>query len=347
MAVGRLVGLASQTTLPTSSSASVTVPNDGSVTAGDLLVVGCVMPSGSRTFAITGGAGTWTSLGTASQSGHMSQLWWRTAEAGDLGATITVTPSTGNIRQVLLLGKVTGAHPSSPIAGSQGATTTSTVKTTPTLGSIPAGCREISAVWDSRGNTSPNTSTWTAPAGQTRQIQAFTTAGSGSCSGAMGDSDTTVSGAVGARDWTPDQAAIGSSWTVAVAPVATEQALNPSRIDPTAALYGPTPVPGTVSITPGRVEAPAVIHGPLLAPGAATVAPQFLTPAAAVHQPTLTPDTATLQPARIAPTVVVHAPTITGGAEPVDDLDITVGQPYTTWTTGQPHSTWEVGQPWA
>lgn len=226
MAVGRLTHLAHQVTLPTSSSAAVTVPNDGSVAAGDLLLVGCVMPSGSRTFAISGAAGSWTSLGTASQSGHLSQTWWKIAAVGDLGATITVTPSTGNIRQVLLLGKVSGAHAATPVFGSNNNTTTQQVKTTPTVGSAPAGCREISIVWDSRGASTPQTSNWTAPAGETRQTQAFTTSGSGASSGAWGDSDTTVSGTIGARDWTPDQPAIGSAWTLAIQAGATEQALT-------------------------------------------------------------------------------------------------------------------------
>lgn len=217
MAIGRLVHLGSQVTLSTNSSASVNVPNDGSVVAGDLLIAACVMPSGSRTFSISGGGGAWTSLGTASQSGHMSQVWWRLATAGDLGATITITPSTGNIRQVMLLGSVNGVDQTSPVAATSNTSTAATTKTTPSA-SPSSTVREVGIVWDTRGASTPQTSSWTAPSGHTRQAQAFTTSGSGSCSGAWGDSDTTVSGTIGSRVWTADQSALGSAWTLSVKP---------------------------------------------------------------------------------------------------------------------------------
>lgn len=217
--IGHLTALDTAATLPTDDFATVTIPNDGTVTAGDLLLIGAVMPSGSRTFTISGGAGDWTSLGSAAQSGHTSQVWWRIAETGDLGATITVTPSSPNIRQVLLLGSVANADSSNPIAASASVTTTDTTpNTTPTVTSVPAGSREVSFVWDSRGASVPQTSNWVAPAEQTRRLQEFTTSGSGASSGAAGDSDATVSGTVGGRDWVPDQSAIGSAWTIAVGP---------------------------------------------------------------------------------------------------------------------------------
>lgn len=225
MAIGRLTHLASQVTLSSSNSAAVTVPNDGSVIVGDLLLVACVMPSGSRTFAISGGAAGWTSIGTAMQSGHMSQVWWRIAASGDLGATITVTPTTGAIRQVLLLGSVRGVDQSTPVAATTNTSLSATTKTTPSA-SPASTVREVSIVWDSRGAATPQTSSWTAPAGQTKQAQAFTTSGSGSCSGAWGDSDTTVSGTIGSRVWTADQSALGSAWTLSVKPGPTVTALT-------------------------------------------------------------------------------------------------------------------------
>lgn len=225
MAIGRLTHHAATVTLSSGNSAAATVPNDGSVTAGRLLLVGCVMPSGSRTFAISGGAGAWNSLGTASQSGHMSQVWWRIAEAGDLGATITVTPSTGAIRQVLLLGSIDGVDQASPVAATTNTSLSATTKTTPAA-SPASTVREVSIVWDSRGAATPQTSSWTAPAGETRQAQAFTTSGSGACSGAWGDSDTTLSGTIGSRVWTADQSALGSAWTLSVKPGPTVTALT-------------------------------------------------------------------------------------------------------------------------
>ena len=68
-------------------------------------------------FTGAGDVGAWSSLGTAVRSGHTSQMWWRLAETADLGATVTVTPSVGAVRQVLLLGKVSEVDQDQPIIG--------------------------------------------------------------------------------------------------------------------------------------------------------------------------------------------------------------------------------------
>lgn len=341
MAVGQLVHLADTVTLSSSSSAAATIPNDGTVDVGDLLLAACVMPSGSRTFSISGGAGAWTSLGTAMQSGHMSQLWWRIAEAGDLGATITVTPNTGNIRQVLLLGRVRGALASNPVTAASNTSAAATTKTTPSLGSVGASSREIGVVWDSRGAATPQTAAWTAPAGHTRRAQAFTTSGSGACSAAWGDSDTTVSGTIGSRVWTADQSALGSAWTLAVAPG--EQTLDTARIEPTAALYAPELAPGPVTLTPARIEPTAALYGPVLAPGPVTAAPARIESTAALYAATLAPGPVTLTPATIASSAALYLPVLDGF-----DLDITLtlGAPTSAWTVAAPASRWEVGPPW-
>ncbi|MFB6512100.1 hypothetical protein ACFCW4_02635 [Streptomyces virginiae] len=341
MAVGQLTHLADTVTLSTNSSAAATIPNDGSVTVGDLLLAACVMPSGSRTFSISGGAGAWASLGTAMQSGHMSQLWWRIAEAGDLGATITVTPNTGNIRQVLLLGRVRGALASNPIAAASNTSAAATTKTTPSLGSVGASSREIGVVWESRGAATPQTAAWTAPAGHTRRAQAFTTSGSGACSAAWGDSDTTVSGTIGSRVWTADQSALGSAWTLAVAPG--EQTVDTARIESTAVLYAPTLAPGTATVTLGRIEPTSTLYGPVLAPGAVTIGPARIDAATALPTPTLTPGPVTLAPAAIAPTTVLYAPQL-DGFDP--DITLTIGALAAAWAVGAPASRWEVGPPW-
>ncbi|MEU6294839.1 hypothetical protein [Streptomyces erythrochromogenes] len=341
MAVGQLVHLADTVTLSSSSSAAATIPNDGTVAAGDLLLAACVMPSGSRTFSISGGAGAWASLGTAMQSGHMSQLWWRIAEAGDLGATITVTPNTGNIRQVLLLGRVRGALASNPVTAASNTSTAATTKTTPSLGSVGASSREIGVVWDSRGAATPQTAAWTAPAGHTRRAQAFTTSGSGACSAAWGDSDTTVSGTIGSRVWTADQSALGSAWTLAVAPG--EQTLETARVEPTAVLYAPELAPGPATLTPARIEPTAALYGPVLAPGPVTAAPARIEPTAALYAATLAPGPVTLTPATIASSAALYPPVLDGF-----DLDITLtlGAPTSAWTVAAPASRWEVGPPW-
>ncbi|WP_030764785.1 hypothetical protein [Streptomyces sp. NRRL F-2664] len=341
MAVGQLTHLADTVTLSTGSSAAATIPNDGSVVVGDLLLAACVMPSGSRTFAISGGAGAWTSLGTAMQSGHMSQLWWRIAEAGDLGAVITVTPSTGSIRQVLLLGRVRGALAASPITSATNTSAAALTKTTPSLGSVGAASREIGVVWDSRGAATPQTAAWTAPAGHTRRGQAFTTSGSGASSGAWGDSDATVSGTIGSRVWTADQSALGSAWTLAIA--AGEQPLAPARIESTAAQYAPALAPGAVTLAPARVESTSALYGPALAPGSVTIDPGRLDPATALYVPALAPGTVTVALGSIASTAVLYAPDV-GGFDP--DVTLTLGAPSSAWAVAAPASRWEVGPPW-
>ncbi|WP_329114471.1 hypothetical protein [Streptomyces sp. NBC_01353] len=341
MAVGQLTHLADTVTLSSNSSASATVPNDGSVIIGDLLLVACVMPSGSRTFAIAGGAGAWTSLGTATQAGHMSQLWWRIAEASDLGAVVTVTPSTGSIRQVLLIGRVRGVLASSPVTAATNTSAAATTKTTPSLGSVGAASREVGVVWDSRGATSPNTSAWTAPGSHTRRGQAFTTAGSGSCSGTWGDSDSTVAGAIGSRVWTADQSALGSAWTLAIAPG--EQTVSPARIESTATIPAPTLAPGAVTLQPGRIEPTAVLYGPTLAPGTVTLTPAAVASQATLHAPALTPGAVTLTPGRIASTATIYAPSV-DGFDP--DVTLTIGTPAISWAVNTPSSGWEISAPW-
>lgn len=341
MAVGQLAHLADTVTLSTGSSAAATVPNDGSVLVGDLLLAACVMPSGSRTFAISGGAGAWTSLGTAMQSGHMSQLWWRIAEAGDLGATITVTPSTGSIRQVLLLGRVRGALAANPITSAANTSTAATTKTTPALGSVGASSREIGVVWDSRGAATPQTATWTAPAGHTRRGQAFTTSGSGASSGAWGDSDATVSGTIGSRAWTADQSALGSAWTLAIAPG--EQTLDAARIESTATIPAPTLAPGTVTLAPARIEATAALYAPTPLAGPVTITPDRVETTAALYAPAAAPGPVTITPAAIAPTATVYTPDL-DGFDP--DITLTIGAPTALWTVTAPAVGWEVGPPW-
>lgn len=311
MAVGQLTRLAETVTLASSNSAAATVPNDGSVLAGDLLLTACAMPSGSRTFAISGGAGAWTSLGTATQSGHMSQVWWRIAAAGDLGATITVTPSTGGIRQVLLLGKVSGAAPATPVTSAANTSASAATKTTPSLGSVPANSREISVVWDSRGASTPQTASWTAPAGETKRAEAFTTSGSGASSGAWGDSTATVSGTIGSRVWTADQLALGSAWTLAVAPA--EQFLTPARIASTTAIPSPALTPGPVTATPARIASTATLPAPAVAPGPVTASPSRLASSAALYAPTLAVGQVAVSPALLGSTSALYAPLMLAG----------------------------------
>ncbi|MDX2732869.1 hypothetical protein [Streptomyces sp. PA03-2a] len=314
MAVGRLTHLASTVTLASGSSASATIPNSGTVAVGDLLLAACAIPSGSRTMSISGGAGAWTSLGSAMQSGHTSQIWWRIAASGDLGATITVTPSTGAICQVLLLGSVAGVAPTTPVAAAFTTSVSATTKTTPAL-TAPSGSCEISAVWDSRGASTPQTAVWTAPTGETRQGQAFTIPQAGSSSGAWGDSDVTVSGTIGGRVWTADQAALGSSWTLAVSGAVTDQTISPGAISSTAAIYGPTAAPGAVTLAPAGIAPTTALYGPTANPGSVTLSPDPVASTVVAHSPSLDPGAVNVSPGRIeSPAIAYEAELLPGPA---------------------------------
>lgn len=249
MAIGQLVHLGAATTSNATSSISLTVPNDGSVVVGDLLVWVCVVPSSSRTLTVSGVSGS-TDLGQKNVSGHASQVWYKLAAAPDLGATLTVTSSPGSIKQALLLGRVRGVNQTNPLgspaAYGGGATLTgSTTKTTPTVTDVAVGSREISIVCDSRGASLPQTSSWTPPGGETKRGEAFTTDTTQASSAGWGDSDATVSGSVGNRLWTADQSAIGSYHTIAVASGDTVAALTAATETDTA-----QPLVGTKQLTP-------------------------------------------------------------------------------------------------
>lgn len=219
MAVGNLVALASTTTNNVANSVAVTIPNDGSVVVGDLLIWMGGVASGSRTFTVSG-VSNFTFAGSAAQSGSGSHLWYKIAESGDLGAVLTLTPSIGATTLQLSLGKVSGADATNPfdspvkILGATETATTSHV--TPSVTTVAAGSREISILFDTRSASTPNTSNWTAPAGMTRQDQEFSSDTNPRMSCAWGDSDATVSGTVGTRTWTADQSASCSRWTLAV-----------------------------------------------------------------------------------------------------------------------------------
>lgn len=219
MAVGRLVALASTTTSNAGNSVSVNIPNDGSVVVGDLLIWMGGVASGSRTFTVSG-VSNFTFAGSASQSGSGSHLWYKIAESGDLGATITLTPSIGATTLQLILGKVSGADTTnpfdSPVKIASATETATSTHITPSVTSVAAESREISLLFDTRSASSPNTSNWTAPAGITRQDQEFSSDTNPRMSAAWGDSDATVSGTVGTRTWTADQSASCSRWTLAV-----------------------------------------------------------------------------------------------------------------------------------
>lgn len=356
---GRLVHLAATVTLASSASAAAVIPATGGPALGDLLLVACQMPSGSRTFSISGGgAAGWTSLGSIAQTGCTAQLWWKLCQAADLGATITVTPSSASIRQVLLLGSVSGVDPTnpfgSPAAVSSVNSSSSTAKTPTAVTSVATFSREVDVVFDSRSALTPQTASWTPPASMTLAGAAYTTAGSGASSGAWGDSTAGVSGTIGGQAWTADQAALGAAWCLGIhgdpaipnpatgissATAFGTPTMVPGNINLSAAGAAPSTAVGAPSIAPGTVTIPATggpstttFGAPTAAPGTLTVQAPGIAPGAAPGQPLIVPGTVALSASGIPPSAAIGSPTI--GDPPPDDITITIGSPRGRWKVG-------------
>lgn len=193
-----------------------TVPNDGS-----LLIVAIVSASSSNSFTPSGGP-TLTTLsptsGTSSQSGHASHFWTGVVDEADSADTIVFTQSGGTLKAMFVWAIVSDPHatPIDTAVASTLASGTSHVVPASTTGVY--GCVELQFVFDSRGASTPNTSSWTKPESMedsTGAAQAGTTA---LCSGAVGYNDAVLNSgtAVGSDTWTFDQAALGSAWTISL-----------------------------------------------------------------------------------------------------------------------------------
>lgn len=224
MALGRLTHIADAVTASTGNYVEVSLPN-ASITAGDLLLAFTVLPSGSRTLAWGGTSTGWTviegsgSTANGGQSGHTSQLAWKLATNADKDATLRVTPSTGAVKQLLMVAKISGVDPANPVftSASTFSTLGGTTRNTPDIVGLPAGSREISIVADSVGAGTTQT-TWTPPSGFVEARETVTLAnGSQASSAAWGDSNVTFSGDGGNRDWISNTSAVWSAWSIGIA----------------------------------------------------------------------------------------------------------------------------------
>lgn len=120
----------STTTAPSSASTTLTLTKPSGVANGDLLVILCASSASSANGFNSAPAG-WTSIQYAGYSGGGSLgAYWRFAD-GSEGATLDVT-QTSSTRGAGLYLRITGADPTTPIAGV--GTATSTAGTQPTSG---------------------------------------------------------------------------------------------------------------------------------------------------------------------------------------------------------------------
>lgn len=218
--VGRLEVLATNGTTSAGDEISVTVPNDGSVVVGDLLIVGAALASGVRTMNLTSAATGWTDHGRVSVSGHGSEVWTKIATSAELGDTITVTPSTPDIPQVIMLAKVSNVDQTNPLGspvavqGTAFTTTSTTHNASPTITGTAADTREISLVFDSQQGDHD----WNAPFPIIQSTNGYdhSITAAGGSTFAVGDNPTRTSGTIGNRSWTKDIASYGSAWTIGV-----------------------------------------------------------------------------------------------------------------------------------
>jgi hypothetical protein len=194
-----------------------TISNDGS-----FIIVFAVCASNTRTYSPSGGPGLTTlapSSGSSSQSGHISYAWQGSANIADTGATITFTQTGGNLKTLFATFVVSDPHASSPMNVHPAlALAAGTSHASPGSLTTAYGCVELQAVFDSRGASTPNTSTWGAPGAMSSSSGLALTGTTALCSGALGYNATVLAtgSAVGGDSWAFDQSAIGSSWTIAV-----------------------------------------------------------------------------------------------------------------------------------
>lgn len=250
-----------------------TIPNDGS-----LLIVLVTCASMTRTFTPESGLTAITpTSGTSSQSGHASFAWYGYFDEADSGSTINIAEAGGAlIKAVYLYAVISDPAESSPIhraiAGTFGSAST---HTSPSGTTGEYGCIELQAMFDSRGGTSPNTTTWDKPAAMSASSTTAATGSSAFVSGAIGYNLSVLGDgdAIGGDVWDPDQSALGSGWTFAIATTAEPPALSYTQttveeIDATASTGG-TPAltkesgPSVTITEPDpaffRVERPSVL----------------------------------------------------------------------------------------
>lgn len=181
----------------TTATKSILVP--ATVAAGDLLLLGFCGGTGGSASAPPSG---WTSVRAASDSVE-GEVFYRIAQAGDAGATITVAQSTAT-RAALTMLALRGVNQASPIHTSASAVEGATAVTT------HAGATVVTTdtTWIARflmmKDGSVNATTITPPSGFTLRQSAFS-GGSFQSSMGMADSAADVASGTWSGTWTVDQ----------------------------------------------------------------------------------------------------------------------------------------------
>ena len=111
----------------------------------------------------------WTQVGTTSTSGMLTRIWSKTAAAGDVNGTVSLSTSATAVKGLLA---VTAYHGAAPVTtgdvGIVNETTSRAAHTTPST-TISGTGTWVASMW---ADKTAATSSWTTPAGQTsRQLQ--------------------------------------------------------------------------------------------------------------------------------------------------------------------------------
>ncbi|WP_426565843.1 PKD domain-containing protein [Angustibacter sp. McL0619] len=183
------VAAATDTKVSTPVSFDVTIPS--AVQASDVMLLAFTLNSKAGSVPAPSG---WTQVSATSTSAIQSVVWRRTAQAGDPGTSVVVTPSV-KAKGTLTLLDYRNVDPVSPVVASSLAAETATVAThtTPTVTNTVNGAWLVS-YWADKSSLA--THSWTTPAAQTSRA-AFAGQGGGHISSLLTDAGPAASGTVG------------------------------------------------------------------------------------------------------------------------------------------------------
>ncbi len=176
---------------------SFTVP--ATVKAGDTMVM--YFTDNAPAATVTAPAG-WTQVGTQSTGGSLTRVWSRTATAGDIGSTVTVSMSAAG-RGLLGMSDYRGAAGVTAADVTMAAETASRAAHTTPTSPLSGSSTWVLSLWTDK---TAATTTWTAPGGQVvRNLKAETGSGHTSLL-ATDDGQPALSGTAGGLTATADSA---------------------------------------------------------------------------------------------------------------------------------------------
>jgi PKD repeat protein len=186
--------------------AQVTVP--ATVQAGDTMLL---FESHASTVVTSTTPAGWTLVGTTAKNNLTTNVYRKTATAGDPSSAASVTYSA-TVKASLVVADYRNAA-AGPVETSASSTST-TVHSTPALTGLTAGSVVVS-YWTDKSTT---TTAWTPPAGVTKRADVYGT-GSAADSALVADSGGPVSGSYASQTAT-NNATSGSSaqWSIALSP---------------------------------------------------------------------------------------------------------------------------------